>query len=108
MTDRSDSNLERRKFKRVSFLHEIEYEGSGVKVQRRLVDLSVDGIYIDTTSPLPEGSSIRIKFSLPGGHIVEVDGVVCYCQPSVGMGIEFTNLSPQDRAVIEEFVKKLS
>jgi Tfp pilus assembly protein PilZ len=68
--------------------------------------LSVGGLFIATEDPAPVGSTMRLLFQVPGGEIL-VTAVVRDAIPGKGMGIEFTDLAPQERERLEGLMKKL-
>lgn len=102
-TNKSD---ERRKHKRVALLEELEYEGEGRRFRRRLTEISVEGMFIDTPNTFPPGTLLAVKFRLPNSedHII-ANAEVLYVQEKVGMGVKFKNLSPEDRDKIKAFVE---
>ncbi len=90
---------------RKKLVAQVEYEtGTFLGFSR---DISVGGIFIETKSPLPEGSGVRVRFHLgDGGPIVVVEAEVRYAIRDLCMGIEFVSLSPADRNRIEAYVMK--
>jgi len=97
---------ERRNASRADLLTEVEYEGGGVRAQTRVSDISLTGVFIDALSPLPEGSNLRLSFTLPGGRRVTTEGVVVHSQPAIGMGVAFTALDPEDALVIQKHLEQ--
>jgi hypothetical protein len=83
---------------------EVTYEGGGIRGDTRISDISTTGVFIDALTPLPAGSLVTLRFTLPGGHIVETSGKVVQSQPRIGMGVVFTSLSPEDENRIRETV----
>jgi uncharacterized protein (TIGR02266 family) len=68
--------------------------------------LSRGGIGIRTTSPLDPGSSIRVRFRLPGAaREVDIPARVAWSDRRLGMGLQFEKVDPADQAVIDEFVE---
>ena len=53
-------------------------------------------------TPIPVGALLRLTFTLPSGRLIEVEGRVAHSQPRIGMGVEFTNLKPEDALYIAE------
>ena len=95
---------ERRTSKRVSYLCEVECEGSATKrLNTRINDLSSTGVFVDSMTCYPEGSTLRLKFTLNSVEI-HVTGEVRYCIQNVGMGIRFVDLDPEHLAAIEKVV----
>jgi hypothetical protein len=91
---------------RVGYLCEVQCSGVsvGVALNSRISDLSVTGAFIDSMVTLPEGTMVRLKFSLPS---VEIDcaGVVMHEMPQFGMGVRFLELTPEQQAALAEIVK---
>ena len=104
----SNKHKNRRRSVRVALMREIEYAGSGVRTHRRLTELGANGVYIDTVAPLPEGTPLDLRFTLPDDHIVMAQGVVRYCQPGAGMGVEFTSISDDDHERIQHWIGRLA
>jgi hypothetical protein len=62
-------------------------EGTG-----RVRDLSLEGVFILDEDPLPVGE--KVKFMLRQGiGEISLEGVVMRSEPSLGMAIQFTNVS---------------
>jgi uncharacterized protein (TIGR02266 family) len=96
---------ERRRARRVALIAEIEYSSDSPSVTRRLTDLSTDGLFIDTMSPLPPGTLLSVRFNLPGDPLpLVVLGEVAWSQEHLGMGVKFMNLRHKDRDRIRAWV----
>ena len=68
-------------------------------------DISPGGLFISTKTPLPLDSIVRLTFSLGIGHPNTLcSGKVVYSQQGQGMGIQFEELSVDDRRALEKFV----
>lgn len=98
------TSTDNRHAERAALLIEVKYEGSGVRANTRISDISETGIFVDSISPLPVGASLKLTFTLPNGHVVEAEGRVTQCQPRIGMGIQFSSLKPDDAAAISKVV----
>jgi hypothetical protein len=97
---------ERRMAKRISYICEIQCEGKGIgRLNTRINDISVTGLFIDSLAHLAVGSILKLRFVVLGVPI-EVEGEVRYCMPQVGMGIQFTNLKPEQEYTIKCLVEK--
>ena len=100
------SSKERRESIRVNYLCECQVESEGLrtgKVDGRINDLSLDGVFIDSMLWLPIGSTLKLKFRIQEREIRAI-GEVRYFMPHVGMGVQFIDLNPYDRDVIESVV----
>jgi c-di-GMP-binding flagellar brake protein YcgR len=68
-------------------------------------NLSAGGMFIETASPLPINAELSLRFSLnDNGPVVEARAKVTYQVAKMGMGVFFTDLSPEDRKRIEVYV----
>ena len=75
-------------------------------------DISEGGLFVATVDLLPIGSEIDLRFTLPSGQAVDVQGVVRWRrelndrQPEIfpGMGVQFRALPPQAAGMIQSFV----
>jgi hypothetical protein len=96
---------EKRKAKRISYMCEIQFESYGMKqLSTRINDISVTGLFIDSTSCLAVGAILKMRFTVLGVALV-VSGIVRNCMPQSGMGIEFIDLRPDQRELIERLVE---
>jgi len=106
-------NIEKRKAPRAPLRISADCFQGERSCQNYTVDLSQSGLFIETPDPLPFGTEIVLKFSLPRqGAPLLVKGKVVRTAPpshppegaSSGMGIRFTNLSSEDSDKIKAFV----
>ncbi len=76
-------------------------------------DLSEGGVFVATYELQPLGTQIEVNFMLPGGHELNVIGVVRWLKDPIedtpgvypGMGIQFVQVGAEDREAIQEFVQ---
>lgn len=70
--------------------------------------ISTGGMYIETPSPLAEGSivSLRFKMSPQDPNSITADALVMYIHDGKGMGVAFSDLNPSDRDRIEHLVQR--
>jgi PilZ domain len=97
---------ERRHSPRKMLLIEVRYEGAGVRAETRICDISDSGVFIEVLSPLSVGEKINLWFTLPDGYPIEAEGVVTQSQPTIGMGVAFTNLNQGDADRIRKFISE--
>ena len=74
-------------------------------------DISRGGVFIRSKQPLPVGTKVNLKFSviLDDFHTVQGEGEVVRVVDdgeTVGMGVIFTELTDESRAIIEELVRR--
>jgi uncharacterized protein (TIGR02266 family) len=98
---------DRRNASRIPHLVEIRYSSDSPVLTARITDVSENGLFVEARSPLPEGSLVSFSFLLtnsPSDKPVTGEGKVVWRQEAVGMGIEFTDLSDENRAKLRLFV----
>jgi PilZ domain len=82
------------------------YEGHTENIANRSPDVSVNGMFVNTSQRFPEGAVLNLQFRLAiSGVEIHTRGEVRYCLPGVGVGVEFVGLSPQAVRQIEREVK---
>jgi c-di-GMP-binding flagellar brake protein YcgR len=84
---------------------EAEQEDPPIRCQ--LTDLSLGGCYLEISSPFPVSTLIVLRM-----RAVEVEvraqGIVRVMHPDKGMGVEFTQATPDHRATLEKFLEVLN
>ncbi len=74
---------------------------------QRASNLSVGGAYFTQTIPLPLGTKVGLKFTLPG----DAQEIACTGQivtaKELGMGVHFLDLRDADRDKVEALIEKL-
>jgi len=88
----------------------VDYPGREVLLGSAITNVSVNGVYVRTPRPLPEGTSLAIAFTLPGEkRMVRADTVVRWSVAGDaggrGMGLEFTRIAKRDQRAVERFVR---
>jgi hypothetical protein len=100
---------EKRQGPRSSAIADVSFEHKRLRFLGRINDLSLGGMYIDTINPLPEGSDISFRFSLPGDESespISGEGRVVWMAHMQGMGITFTRLSDDDRGRLKAYLSR--
>ena len=111
----SKTSQELRVAKRCPLFVEVEVrDRSGVYFYRAR-NISSGGVFIDAPVPLEEGTAIDLRFQLPGGEVVAVEGQVIWTTrmagvpvPYPGMGVAFRNLEPPAHQAIQTYVSSFS
>ena len=80
---------------------------SGAKTEGVTSDISMGGVFICTSRPLPSNSRVRITL-IRKDHRVEALGVVRIVKPRIGMGIEFIDLESPHHEVLRRWVDQLT
>jgi uncharacterized protein (TIGR02266 family) len=70
------------------------------------LNVSQGGVAVRTTSPLPVGTAVRLRFRLPGGKIeIVADASITWVDRRVGMGLQFTKVDGDARAALDQFIE---
>ena len=86
---------------------EITYAANCPPIQARIEDISETGFFLDNTNFLQVDSELEFSLDLPeeaGVRQIKGKGRVVWIQPTVGAGVEFLDLDPDDRAAVRFFV----
>lgn len=115
-----------RKSPRVTVKTRVEYEYEDRNYRSEITTISTHGVFISTLNPPPEGSMVKICFSIPGGGgSIEAVGRVLYSircdlargiitHPAArdrkiiaypGMGVLFEEISAHARETITAFIR---
>ena len=83
-----------------------ESEKEDPPIQCRLSDLSSGGCYVEINTPFPAGT--RVVLSMRVAKVaVRAEGLVRVMHPEIGMGIEFTQQTTEQRDQVEKFIREL-
>jgi PilZ domain len=77
--------------------------GSSAKLSARTSELGLGGCYIDTLNPFPEGTPVHLRILRDGGAF-ESDARVVYADRRFGMGLAFTEMTPDQRSRLEAWL----
>jgi hypothetical protein len=69
-------------------------------------DLSVFGCSVETATPFPENTKVRLRITRGGVNFV-AQGKVAYSRPNSGMGIAFTSVEPSSVSVLDAWLSDL-
>lgn len=106
---RDDSTKDKRRDKRVPLVQEVECEGEFGTLRKPLADISAGGMFIQVFNPLPLGTVMKVKFSLPNFvEAMAATAKVVYVQEKIGMGVRFLDLKSEDKKKVQQFVDRLS
>lgn len=104
---------ERRRSGRSDLLVRVEYSTVDEIFSEFTRDINEGGLFIETEKPRPTGTEVSLRFNLPGnvapmqtvGRVVWVRSATD--QEPAGMGIEFDELTDEDRDRINGMVRSL-
>lgn len=74
-------------------------------LEASLRDVSASGAYIEDPRPLPPGRLVRIRLKLSQQLAINTRAMVRRVDEGVGMGIEFMEMSGEDRAKLRTFLE---
>lgn len=77
--------------------------GDKMAHRARLTDVSVGGCYVETMSPLAVGTTLQISLAM-GRVELYAQGVVETLHPSIGNGIAFTEITPENQRALQSVI----
>jgi len=97
---------ERRKHSRLKVRVPVELrtEGSEAPVRTETADLSLGGLYVEMMFTIDIGTALDITLRLGDSTLVAVGRVVT-CDRTVGNGIQFRRMLPEDREELGRFLQ---
>jgi uncharacterized protein (TIGR02266 family) len=70
------------------------------------LNISRGGLAIRTTSPLEQGTAVKLRFRLPAGRKdIDAEARIAWVDRRSGMGAQFTTIAADDQEAIVEFVQ---
>jgi uncharacterized protein (TIGR02266 family) len=98
-------NFNRRASARVAVGVPISYRAGPAIAGAVTLDVGKGGVAIRTMNPLEKGTTVQVKFRLPGtqGEIA-ASGRIAWSDRQVGMGVQFEKLSSNDQRSLDAFV----
>lgn len=94
------SPSERRDSDRKKLIVDVRFEGGDGTGIANTRDIGSGGLYMTTTAPLDQGTSIMMSINL-SGRSLSLGGVVVYSDPGHGVGVRFRDLSPDDEGFLK-------
>ena len=100
---------ERRRHPRYAFTATVEaFEAkSRTKIQGRTADISEGGCYVDTISPFPVDTIIRLRV-VDENKSLEIPAKVVYSLTSMGMGVSFLFNAQEQINMVEKWIGMLN
>ena len=109
----TEDAVERRRAGRAPVTVRIDYATVDEMFSEFTRDINEGGLFIETDKPHEPGTEVSMQFNLPGSDFaLKTVGRVVRVTPSAsgrpgGMGIEFDELTPDDRTKIDQIVRAL-
>jgi len=79
---------------------------SGARLSARTSELGIGGCYVDALNPFPEGTLVSLRIVRDQG-LFETKAKVVYCDSTFGMGLAFTEMAPDQRSRLEEWLAEI-
>ena len=70
----------------------------------RVTDLSIGGCYIDSITGVQPEEVVGLKFLLPNRWDVEILGTIAYVHPGIGFGVQFNDMTREQRTTLEAMI----
>jgi uncharacterized protein (TIGR02266 family) len=98
-------SFDRRSSPRVTLGIPVSYRAGHTIAGALTLNIGKGGLAIRTMSPMPQGTSLQIKFRLPGmKDDIDTTGRVAWSDRKVGMGIQFETMEAGAQSLIDQFV----
>lgn len=99
---------ERPRARRYPFVATIEVTDVGTETQfiGQTNDVSVYGCGVNTQQILPKQTTVRVRIIHAGMNFVAL-GKVTYANPDAGIGVAFTQVEPNQQAILEKWINQL-
>ena len=94
-----------RKEDRFSYLKEVELQFASGKRSARISDISAGGCYIDTIAQVAVGETMTLHIASSYGQSMPFNGRVAYVLENFGFGVEFVDVTDQQREFLERLVR---
>src|ERR1700680_43857 len=79
---------------------------SGTRLSGRTSEIGLGGCYVDVLNPLPNGTLVGLRILRDQG-VFETKAKVVYCDPRFGMGLAFTDMTPEQRSLLEAWLAEI-
>lgn len=85
---------------------EVTERDAQTKLSARISEIGLGGCYVDTLSPFPYGTLVRIRIVRDSGAF-ECEAKIVYVQDGFGMGIAFTNVALDQSRLLQNWIADL-
>jgi len=85
---------------------EVTEPSSGTRLSARVSELGLGGCYIETLNPFAEGTLVDLRILRDQG-VFEAKAKVVYSQGSFGMGLAFSEMAPDQRSLLEDWLAEI-
>ena len=84
----------------------VAWYGGGDSQVSPVKTLGAGGLFLAASAVRPVGTTLTLLFQVPGGF-VQAQGIVRSITPGEGMGVEFTEVGPQARVLLDDLLRRL-
>jgi len=84
----------------------VSWQHNGLQNVSRVRDLNIGGLFIDTDTPAPVGTTLSLLFSVPEGEI-RSSAVVKNIIPGEGMGVQFVAMTQENAVRLQTLFSRL-
>jgi PilZ domain len=97
-----------RAVRRCPFVASVEVTelSSGTRLSARTSEMGLGGCYVDALNPFASGTQVRIRIVRDQGAF-EAAAKVVYSDASFGMGLSFTEIAPEQRLILENWLEEI-
>jgi PilZ domain-containing protein len=85
----------------------VAWDNGGRRWASRVQTLGLGGLFISIPDPPAVGTVVRLLFDVPSGE-VRAKAIVRNVEPGQGMGVEFREMAMEDRARLQQLLKRLT
>ena len=79
---------------------------SGTRLSARISELGVGGCYVDALTPFSGGTMVKLRILRDQG-VFESNGSVVYTHANFGMGVAFTDVTADQRSILEAWIAEI-
>lgn len=100
---------ERRQHPRMKCLNSIEIlpGSASASIWSKTTEMGLGGCFIEMPMPLPVGTTLKISLWV-GEQKLRFSGKVVNSRPGFGIGVQFSELSPEDAEHLKEFLRSIT
>jgi hypothetical protein len=106
---RQTKATERRKHPRLKCMNSVELhvQGQAAPIWGKAVDLSLGGCFVEMPIPLKEGAKLKMGLWIEQNKLW-ANAKVASSRPGFGIGIQFTEIPPEDLERLKQFLKSIT
>lgn len=93
----------RRRHRRLGVDMWVIEQGEGFSSWHHVSNLSKEGLFLETSHPLPEGTPLTLDLEMPNGRTLRAQAAVVHATASAreaGLGVRILELAPEDHAAL--------